>query len=245
MLVSLSSGAVAAAVSRVSSSTSGPATRPSFSTNTARREGPTCSRRRRTMSSMASAKAARARPAQHRVARERAEEHAANVVGHARRRAVDRRDVRVANPHQDVELFAAAEERPQDEHLGQNDARGEEVAARVELAADDLLRRHVAQLAFELTGVGASLDLRRAGDAEVGELHRARPIDEHVAGRHVAMHERQRAALVVARAMGVVEGAKHRERDVQANVEGHVFAACAAARMSRAAVVPSTYSIAM
>ena len=36
--------------------------------------------------------------------------------------AVDRRDVGVADAHEDVELFAAAEERPEDEHLGEDDA---------------------------------------------------------------------------------------------------------------------------
>ena len=63
---------------------------------------------------------------------------------------------------------------PQDEHLGQHDAEREDVAPRVELAPDDLLGRHVAELALELSGVGAALDLRGARDAEVGELHGAR-----------------------------------------------------------------------
>ncbi len=100
-----------------------------------------------------------------------------------------------------------------------------EIASRVELAADDLLRRHVPQLAFELAGVGAPFDLGRAGDAEVGELDRAGSVDEHVAGRHVAMHERERAAHVVARTVGVLERAEHRQRDVEADVEVDVFTA--------------------
>ena len=53
--------------------------------------GPTWSRRRRTISSRASANAAARRPAQGGIARERAEEHGAHVVGHAPAGAVDGR----------------------------------------------------------------------------------------------------------------------------------------------------------
>ncbi len=113
---------------------------------------------------------------------------------------------------------------PQDEHFGQDDACREKITSSVELASDHLLWRHVAELAFELTGVGAPLDLGGAGDAEVGELHRARAIDEDVAGGDVAVHEAQRLAVVVARRVGVLERAQHRQRDVEADVEQDVVA---------------------
>ena len=52
-----------------------------------------------------------------------------------------------------------------------------------------------------------------------------RAVDEHVAGRHVAVHERERAALVVARAVRVLERAEDGEDDVEADVERDVLAA--------------------
>ena len=168
---------------------------------------------------------ARVWPAEHRIAGERAKEDRADVVRHATRRAIDRRDVGVADPHQDVELFAPAEERPQHDHLREHDADREEIAPSVELPPDHLLGRHVPELSLELTRVGAPLDLRRARDAEVGELHRARAIDEHVAGRHVAVNEGQRAPVVVARRVRVLEAAEHGECDVETDVERDVFAA--------------------
>ena len=156
------------------------------------------------------------------------------------------REVGVADAHQDVELLAAAEERPQDEHLGEHDAEREEIAPRVELAPDDLLGRHVPELAFELPGVGAPLDLGRARDAEVGELHRARAIDEHVARRHVAVHERERACPRRRARRGRTRARAGRESVMwRQTSSGMSSPRAAAARMSRAPVVPSTYSIAM
>ncbi len=206
--------------SRVSSSAPGPA-----------HEARASRRRRRAATGPPAAGGAARSPRARRRTRRRVGHRSAGSRERARKRtartssgtraagAVDGRHVGVADAQQDVELLAAAEEGAQDEHLGQHDAKGEDVAPRVELAAEHLLGRHVAELALELPGVGAALDLRRARDAEVGQLDRARAVDEDVAGRHVAVHQRQRLALVVARRVRVLEGAQDRERDVQANVE--------------------------
>ncbi len=126
-----------------------------------------------------------------------------------------------------------------DDHLGEHDAEREQIAPRVELAPDDLLGRHVAELAFELPGVRPPLELGGARDAEVGELHRAGAIDEHVAGRDVAVHERQRLAVLVARGVRVLEPAEDAERDVERHVERDVLAArggCADQPRARRAV---------
>jgi hypothetical protein len=163
-------------------------------------------------------------PPERGIAREGAEEDGAHVVGDAVARAIDDRHVGVADAQQDVELLAAAEERPQDQRLGQHDPDGEQIAALVEIATDDLLGRHVAELALELPGVRPTLDLRGARDAEVGQLHRAGAIDQHVARRYVPVHELERPALVVARVVRVVEGAEDREHHVQAHVERQLLA---------------------
>ncbi len=99
-----------------------------------------------------------ARPAEGRIPRQSPEEHRAHVVGQAPPGAIDGRQVRVTDAQEDVELLPAAEERPQDEHLGKDDPEREDVAAGVEVPPDDLLGRHVAELAFELTRVGPAFD---------------------------------------------------------------------------------------
>ena len=182
------------------------------------RDGPTCSRRRRTISSSASANAAAVRAsaaagsrasARKRTARTSSGTRARAAVDGARRRrrgcAAGRR-ARLPPLKSGRRMSISASTMPE----------REDVAPRVELAPDDLLGRHVPELALELPGVGAALDLRRARDAEVGELHRARAIDEHVAGRDVAVHERERLARRRRARRGRTRAPRStRERDVQ------------------------------
>ena len=154
------------------------------------------------------------------IARQRTQEDAAHVVGDAGV-LVERLQVGVADADQHVELAAAGEERPPHDHLGEHDAEGEDVAPPVELAPHDLLGRHVPELAFELARLGAPLDLLRADDAEVGQLHRARAIDEHVARRDVAVHQVERLALLVLGGVRMLERASHGEDHLHAHVEGN------------------------
>ncbi len=88
-------------------------------------------------------------------------------------------------------------------------------AAAIDRAAHRLLGRHVADLALELTGIRAAIDERRQKNSEVAELHFAGATDEHVAGRHVAMHDAERAPLLVVRTVSEVERAQHFVRDEQ------------------------------
>jgi hypothetical protein len=71
-------------------------------------------------------------------------------------------------------------QRARQDHFGEHDAHREQIAAQVELGAQRLFRRHVADLAFELARVGAPIDERAAHDAEVGELHLPCPADQDV-----------------------------------------------------------------
>ena len=111
--------------------------------------------------------------AQRRVLRESAIEHAAHVVRDSTRAPIDRGEICVSDAQEDIELTPAGEERPHGHHLREHDSDGEEIAAMVQLFADDLLGRHVPELAFELSYVRTSLELRGARDAEIRELHGA------------------------------------------------------------------------
>jgi hypothetical protein len=109
---------------------------------------------------------------------------------------------------------AAAEEFPED------DAGGEDVGAAVDALAARLLRGHVRGLALErpfgqLGDVG-----HRARDAEVAELHLALERHQHVGGRHVAVHDAERVALVVRAAVRVVQRLEHLQHDVEAELRG-------------------------
>jgi hypothetical protein len=68
-------------------------------------------------------------------------------------------------------------------------AKREQIAARIELAALDVLGRHVRDLALDDAGGRAPAAAGGAGDAEVGELDLTCGADQHVGGRYVAVHD--------------------------------------------------------
>jgi hypothetical protein len=105
--------------------------------------------------------------------------HAGRQVGAV---AFERRAVGLVNLGQNVELVLPREQRAGDQHLGQDDADREQIAARIDLHAHHLLGRHVADLALELARIGPTVDVRATHDAEVGQLHVAGAADQHVAG---------------------------------------------------------------
>ena len=152
-------------------------------------------------------------------------EHLSHVVGDAARVAVDGGEVRVANAEQDVELATAGEERANGDQLGEHDADDEEIASTVQLAAHDLLGRHVPQLALQLTRARAPFELGGAGNAEVRELHCTGAIDEHVSGGDVAVDEAKGLPHLVARTVRVLQASQNGERNVQRDLEGDVLAA--------------------
>ena len=98
------------------------------------------------------------------------------------------------------------------EHLIQQDAEREDVAARVELVAEHLLGRHVRGRADTGAGLGEIAEAVVARDAEVHHLHATRARDHDVRRLDVAMHD---AAVV-----HVVECASDLHRDDRRDVVG-------------------------
>ena len=107
-------------------------------------------------------------------------------------------DLRVANRKQHRELAAARKQRSPHEELRRDDAGREQVGAPIDLAARDLLRREVAELAV---GARSGVRLERvdvgARDAEVGDLHVAVNRDQHVRGTDVPMDDPERAPVAI------------------------------------------------
>ncbi len=100
-------------------------------------------------------------------------------------------------------------------------AEREEVAARVDGLAARLLGAHVPELALEhLLGRGLVDRAARLGDAEVGDLDLALEREEHVLRRHVAVDDAERAHVLVAPAVRVVEALGDLGRDVRAHLHG-------------------------
>ena len=110
------------------------------------------------------------------------------------------------------DLVDTVPERPAGRGLPEHHARGEDVGAAIDALARRLLGRHVADLALDdalLRLRSATLGLR---DAEVDDLHLPVVGHEDVLGRHVAMDDAHRRAVVVGELVGVVE-ARERIRD--------------------------------
>ena len=91
--------------------------------------------------------------------------------------------------HRGGDVGVAAERRVADERLEHQEAEGVDVGAGVGRAPVDLLGREVAGGAHHRAGAGEVVAARGLGDAEVGDLHRARRGHEHVGRLHVAVHE--------------------------------------------------------
>ena len=130
---------------------------------------------------------------------------------------------------------AGGEERAAREHLGEDDARGEEVDAVVDGLPHELLGGHVPELAAVLPGDHHGLEARAGdrarggggaragleGDAEVAELHVARHREEDVGGGDVAVDEP--VAVGAAEAVDVRDAREELAHDVAR--EGRLHAA--------------------
>jgi len=134
-------------------------------------------------------------------------------------RLAQRLDAAVADGEQHRELAAPREERLAEEHLGEHHGEGEEVGAVIEGLPGDLLRGEVGELALQHRAAGRAHGgaARRAGDAEVAELHAA--VDGQVEVRRcdVAMDDAERLPGRVARAVDALQ----RAEDLAADVYGH------------------------
>ena len=105
----------------------------------------------------------------------------------------------------------AGERRLARDHLVEHDAEGVDVAPAVDRRALGLLGREVGGRPHDRAGLGqVLLGVGGPGDAEVGDLHVAVGVDEHVARLHVAVHD--------AVAVGEGEGGGHVGGDVRGAV---------------------------
>jgi hypothetical protein len=130
-----------------------------------------------------------------------------DVRGQGRRRVVD---LRQGRRHRSALVERAAT----GEQLVRDDAEGVEVGGAGGGLAEGLLGREVVRRAEHLAGLGVSRPVDGAGDAEVGELHRAVGHDEDVRGLDVAVDD----AGLVGRPEGE-RGLRH-DRPYLARVEG-------------------------
>jgi hypothetical protein len=119
----------------------------------------------------------------------------------------------VANHQQDVQVVGGGEQPPSHQHLGEDDAHREQIAARVQLGPHHLLGRHVAVFALEGAGHGLRFALGGVGDAEVAQLDVAPAGDEHVGGGDVPVDQPHGTVLVVHGVVGVVERVQHLHGD--------------------------------
>ncbi len=110
-------------------------------------------------------------------------------------------------------LSTAGEERARAGELVEHDAGGEHVGAAVDRLAAPLLGRHVRELA--LHHALFLVDVARARDAEVDDLHRAVPRHQHVLRGDVAVDDAERLAELVGLAVRVVEALGHLLHDVR------------------------------
>ncbi|MFN8515449.1 MAG: hypothetical protein U0841_23260 [Chloroflexia bacterium] len=92
-------------------------------------------------------------------------------------------------PQQDFDGAGPGEGHPAGEHLVEDDRGGVEIRPQVDQAAR-LLGGHVFGRADPLAGQGEAGGVRqRGGDAEIGEIEGAAPVEQQVGGLHVAMDD--------------------------------------------------------
>ena len=130
-------------------------------------------------------------------------------------------DRRVGDAVRERERVVRLEQALPGERLPHHDAEREDVAPLIERLPAKLLRREVRELALELAGLGLRGARDGAGDAEVRDARAPVEPDEHVVRRDVAVHEVERLALRILRAMGVLEPARGLHEDRQRDVERH------------------------
>src|SRR5262249_20988961 len=147
------------------------------------------------------------------VAGERAGDDGVELGGYAAIELRRGRDLRLAHLLHERELGVAAEELFGGQHLVEDDAGGEDVGARVDGHAADLLGRHVAELAFEHADLARELH-ERLRDAEVEHLDAARVREAHVRRRDVAVDDVEGPTVLADEVVRVVQALRDARRDV-------------------------------
>ena len=102
-------------------------------------------------------------------------------------------------------LVRALEQALADERLPEENAGGVDVDAAIDAFAEELLRRHVRDLALDLAFVAVVHAAARLGDAEVEDTREAVEADHDVLGRDVAVDDGECRAVVVRRLVRLVE----------------------------------------
>jgi hypothetical protein len=141
-----------------------------------------------------------------------------------RKLRVELRGVRrllVQDGAQHVHVGGGVERVPPHQQLVEDLGDGEDVRAPVDLAARDLLGRHVRELALHQARARLVQLALGLGHAEVHQLHRALVGHDHVLGRHVAVHDVERRPALIGEGVGVLQALErlaahaHRQRDRQ------------------------------
>ncbi len=167
------------------------------------------------------AKQRRARQAALDIALERGE-HDRIQRGRTRRVVARRRhDLGLADAAHRLEVRLRREQRRRGDQLPRDHARREHVGRRADGEAERRLRRHVAELAFDLTALGVQRAALRLRDAEVDHLQVPGVREDQVRRRDVAVHDAERGALLVDERVRVLERLaeldedrqQHRQRD--------------------------------
>ena len=157
---------------------------------------------------------------------ERARDPLEHRLGEIRAERGERPEARIAHGAKELELVvlelreggSPRGEAPRQER-GRVDvgALGDRLAAR-------LLRRHAAERPLHEPHARRGRDAEHLGHAEVGELHPAGPVDEHVRRRDVAMDDRGRLPVLVVLGVGIGEGRQHPLDDVPRRAIGEAYA---------------------
>jgi hypothetical protein len=131
-------------------------------------------------------------------------------VGDEVARRLDRRVPHLIEQH---ELVPRGEEAMHGQHLPEDDPQRVHVGALIDVVAERLLGRHVAELALERAGLGALARRRRLGDPEVDQLDVPGARDEHVLRADVAMDDAEQATAVVGERVRGLEAIGDAHRD--------------------------------
>ena len=143
------------------------------------------------------------REAQDRLGRERAQDHALELLGKAAQQRGRRSDLALEHGVHHLVVAVAAEGTLTRRRFVEHAAEREDVAPAIHTGARDLLGRHVSDLALELPRARGFVELsERLRHAEVGHLRGAVGGEQDVVRREVAMHDAERAPVLVGQLVG-------------------------------------------
>jgi hypothetical protein len=140
---------------------------------------------------------------------------------------VERRRIALEDRARDLDEAVAGVRGRAGEELVEHDADRVEIRAAVDLAAADLLGRHVARRAREALGgrhVELGIAVRRLGEAEVEQLDLIAAREEHVLGLEIPVHD----ALAVRLGEAVEDLPREEDRAIRLHRLAHVEAEMAA-----------------